>query len=137
MRGINNGSATIKYNPIFDAIEVHFDQNGTMKTYHEAMEQALSLALIENVNRWVFVKNSFADLSTDQFLLFLRKWIIRGCHILKSKGLSSLCEVAIITKTNSGEKLKVKFNRLQNSDHKVQGLDLNICDSEEEIYDYF
>ncbi len=137
MRGFNNGSATIKYNPIFDAIEVHFDQNGTIKMYHEAMEQALNLATIENVNRWVFVKNSFSDLSTDQFLLFLRKWILRGCHILRTKGLSSLCEVAIITKSSSSEKLKLKFNRLQNSDQKLQELDFNICDSEEEIYDYF
>ena len=137
MRGINNGSATIKYNPIFDAIEVHFDQEGTMKSYHDAMEQALHLATIENVNRWVFIKKSFSDLSTDQFLFFLRKWVIKGCHILKSNGFSSLCEVAIITKSNSGEKLKFKFDCLQNSDHKVENLDLNICDSEEEIYDYF
>src|SRR5690606_20136142 len=137
MRGISNGSATIKFNPIFDAIEVHFDQEGTMKSYHEAMEHALNLATIENVNRWVFIKNSFSDLSTDQFLLFLRKWIIRGCHMLKSKGHSSLCEVAIITKASASEKLKFKFNRLQSSDEKLQDLDLNICDSEEEIYDYF
>ena len=137
MRGISDGSATIKYNPIFDAIEVHFDQEGTMKSYHEAMEQALNLATIENVNRWVFVKNSFSDLSTDQFLLFLRKWIIRGCHMLKSKGLATLCEVAIITKSSASEKLKFKFNRLQSSDENLQDLDFNICDSEEEIYDYF
>lgn len=137
MRGVSNESATIKYNPIFDAIEVHFEQEGTMKSYYDAMEHALNLAMIENVNRWIFVKRSFSDLSTDQFILFLRKWIIKGCHILKSHGLSSVCEVAIITKSNSGEKLKFKFNRLQNSEHKVENLDLNICDSEEEIYDYF
>lgn len=57
--------------------------------------------------------------------------------MLKSKGLSSLCEVAIITKASSSEKLKFKFNRLQSSDEKLQDLDFNICDSEEEIYDYF
>lgn len=137
MRGINNGSSTIKYNPIFDAIEVHFAQDASMKSYHQAMEQALNLATIENVNRWVFVKKSFSDLSTDQFLLFLRKWVIKGCHILNDKGFRSPCEVAIITKSNSGEKLKFKFDCLQNSEHKVENLDLNICDSEEEIYDYF
>jgi hypothetical protein len=137
MRGISNGSATIKYNPIFDAIEVHFDQEGTMKSYHEAMEQALNLATIENVNRWVFIKNTFSDVSTDQFLLFLRKWIIRGCHILKNKGLSSLCEVAIITESESCEKLKFKFDLLKHNDQTLQDLDMNICDSEEEIYDYF
>lgn len=137
MQGITNSNSSIKFNPIFDAIEVRFKDKGTISSYHETMEDALKVALIENVNRWVFIKNSFSDLNTDQFLLFLRKWMLKGCYILKSRGLSSLCEVAIITKPQAVEKLKVKFKWLQNSPEKVDNLDLNICETEEEIYEYF
>lgn len=137
MKGISNGNSTIKFNPIFDAVEVYFEDNGTMKSYHDTMEDALNLAVLENVNRWIFIKNSFSDLSTDQFLLFLRKWILKGCHILKSKGLASMCEVAIITKSTACKKLKFKFDCLQNSPHRVDNLDFNFCGSEEEIYEYF
>lgn len=137
MRSIYFDHSTILYNPIFDAIEVHFDNHGTMKSYHKTMEEALNLALMENVNRWIFTKDSFSDLNITQFLSFLRKWVINGCNVLKSRGLASLCEVAIITKSQNAEKLKIKFNSLQTGKEKSGYLELNICNSEEEIYEYF
>lgn len=137
MKRISNSHSTIKYNPIFDAIEVHFDDQGTVKTYYETMEDALNLALLEHVNRWIFVKSAFSDLSMDEFVRLLRKWVVKGCSILKSQGVATLCEVAIITKSQAGEKLKLKFSKLQDNQELGENLDINICKTEEEIYEYF
>ena len=137
MKNLNNGIATIKFNPIFDAIEIHFNDQGTMESYHNTMAEGLNMALLENVNRWIFIKDSFGDINTDQFLSFLRKWIVKGCQLLKSKGLAPVCEVAVITKAQLCEKLKLQFDFLQNGKEPLELLDFNVCQSEEEIYEYF
>ena len=119
--------ATIEYEAEWGAVAVEFQGKGHISKYEQAIEIAQLLAINRNTNHWLFIKNDFSDLSTDQFLLF-----INACY-QRFFRFSIPCKLALYSKPKAVEKLLVKYAWLKKEE---ETLSLGIFKSKSNAYLY-
>ena len=127
MYKIINEIATIEYEVERRVISVDFQERGHISKYEQAIEIAQLLAINRNTNRWLFVKNNFSDLSTDEFLFFVNTCYQRFFR------LSLTCKLAVYSKPQAFEKLVVKYAWLKKEE---EALSLGIFKSKSNAYRY-
>ena len=74
MYRIINSLASAEFNRKLRAVEVNFNGYGESFLYHETMDIAMNIAVIHDSNKWLFIKDSFRDIDSYEFLYFVRKW---------------------------------------------------------------
>ncbi|MDF9799297.1 hypothetical protein OKW21_004560 [Catalinimonas alkaloidigena] len=127
MYNIISEIATIRYETELEAVAVDFQGKGHIEKYKQALELALLLAINQNTNKWLFIKNDFSDLNTDQFLLFINASYQRFYRLLPA------CKFAVYSKPQAFEKLLVKYACLNK---KEEDLNLGFFKSKTNAYLY-
>lgn len=127
MYQIDSEVATIQYEAEWGIVAVEFQRKGDIEKYEQAIEVAQRLAINQNTNRWLFIKNDFSDLNTDQFLLFTNACYQRFLQ------LSIHCKLAVYSKPQAFKKLLIKYACLKK---KEEALRLGIFKSKSSAYCY-
>ena len=119
--------ATIQYEADAASMLVQFEKEGDIKKYEATIKMAQPMAASRNTNKWLFIKQNFADVNTDHFLLFMNK-----CYQHFSC-LSDKCRLAVYTKPQAFEKLMMKYRWLK---RESSSLSLGIFSNQAEAYLY-
>lgn len=126
MYRIINSLATAEFNRATSAVEVNFNGHGDPHLYNDTMDIAMSIAVMYNTNRWLFVKDLFHDMDVDHFLLFVRKWFGRDSELFDISANRSPCRVALLTTADSYEHLAEKYHWLNETSAKFNQLQLSV-----------
>lgn len=137
MYRIINSLATAEFNKSIAAVEVNFNGHGDSALYHETMDIAMSIAVMYDANRWLFVKDMFDDMDVDHFLLFVRRWYNRDSELFDASTNPPLCRVALLTTPDSYEHLAKKHQWLNETHAKFNKLHLRVFFDRIETERYF
>lgn len=133
MHKIINSLGTVAYKNELQSIEICFKHEGYPELYEETMDIALKLAVINKVNNWTLIKNSFADLNTDSFLMLVMNYLRAQQSVLSSERIEAPCRINIVTKKQAFEKIKFKAHLLSKSMREV-AFNINVFFDEFQMY---
>lgn len=136
MYRIINSLATAEFNKITSAVEVNFNGHGDPTLYRNTMDIAMSIAVMYNSNRWLFIKDLFHDMDVDHFLLFVRKWSGKSHELFEVSADHPPCRVALLTTADSYEHLAEKHQWLHETHTKFNQLQLRVFFNREEAEHY-
>ena len=129
-----NSLATAEFNKEIGAVEVNFNGQGDASLYHNTMDIAMNIAMIYDVNRWLFTKDFFHDIDVDNFLFFIKKWSKKCSNLFDSQSDNVQCRVALLTTPDSLNHLSERYDWLEESRTKFDDLHLKVFLNREEAY---
>ncbi len=124
MYRIINSLATAEYNERLCAVEVNFKGYGEPELYHDTMDIAMNIAAIYDTNRWLFIKDTFEDITETEFLFFVSKWSKQTANLFVQS--HQPCKVALLATLSSESFLKDNNLWLMNPSLKFPNLNLKI-----------
>ncbi|MFW5760299.1 MAG: hypothetical protein ACOCXH_04895 [Cyclobacteriaceae bacterium] len=101
MKKIINNICTISHNVFVGAVELNFTNHGRLIDYHESFRIALDMCAMHQLSNWIIEKNDFYDLSTNEFLLVVHKWI--KFNISAEADIDN--KIALVTKPQAARKI--------------------------------
>lgn len=101
MKKIINNICTISHNVFVGAVELNFTNHGRLIDYHESFRIALDMCAMHQLSNWIIEKNDFYDISTDEFLLLIHKYI--KFNISANVDIDN--KIALITKPQAVKKM--------------------------------
>lgn len=115
MHRIINSLAVAEYNKLLRAVEINFNGQGPSRLYHDTMDIAMNIAMIQQTNSWLFIKDDFTDINHNSFLIFVRKWSHKASEMYEKNSPNYLCKVALVTTAESYLYLLSEHEWLQDS----------------------
>lgn len=115
MHRIINSLAVAEYNRNLKAVEINFNGQGPSHLYHDTMDIAMNIAMIHQINSWLFIKDDFTDISHNAFIAFVKKWSKKASEMYEANSMNYLCKVALITSAESHLYLLSEHEWLQDS----------------------
>ncbi len=136
MYRIINSLATAEYNKRLSAVEVNFKGYGEPELYHDTMDIAMNIAAIYDTNHWLFIKDTFEDITETEFLFFVSKWSKQTTHLFMHQSKNQVCKVALLTTLGSEVFLKDNNLWLMNPSLKFPNLNLKIFTEAQEAMQF-
>lgn len=136
MNRIINSLAIAEYNKTLEAVEVNFNGSGLAQLYHDTMDIAMNISLIHLTNRWLFIKDTFQDISHAAFLTFVKRWSRKASNLHREHGSEDLCKVALFTTPESYLYLMAEHDWLQDSQQFFPHLLLQLFTSEQQAREF-
>lgn len=122
MYRIINSLAVAEYNKSLRAVEINFNGQGPASLYHETMDIAMNIAMIQKTNNWLFIKDDFTDISPNAFMMFVKRWSTKASEMHDVSSSQYLCKVALVTSTNSYLYLMTEHEWLNDSRKRFDSL---------------
>jgi hypothetical protein len=92
----------ISHNVFVGAVELNFTNYGSLFDYHESFKIALDMCSMHNLSNWIIEKDDFNDLSIEEYLMVINKWL--RYNINSDKNIDA--KVALVSKPQESIKLE-------------------------------
>lgn len=136
MNRIINSLAEAEFRRKLNAVEVHFLRKGQSSLYHETMDIAMNISLINHTNRWLLQKSDFEDLSPDAFLNFIELWSHKAYQLFVKHDVATRCQVALVTTVDCCLYLRSRYSWLNEEEYQYDKLVLQLFSSVSEAKAY-
>lgn len=132
MKKIINNIGTISHNIFVGAVELNFTNHGRLIDYHETFKIALDMCAMHRLSNWIIEKNDFFDVSTDEFLLLIHKWV--RFNINANSEIDN--KIALITKPQAARKINnfLTYRWFSDKFYLPEKVDFKVFTDQKEAY---